>query len=127
LTTLLADSNVLKIVHFARFDLGVIQQALGVMPAPVYCTKVASRLARTYTDKHGLKDLVKEVLGVDLSKQQQLSDWGASELPDAPPLRRFTVRPCHPKCPAVRVANGVPNPLQKLVPRGGHIFADYRR
>ena len=83
LAALLADSNVLKIFHFARFDLGVIYQTLGVMPAPVYCTKIASRLARTYTDKHGLKDLVKEALGVDLSKQQQLSDWGASELSDA--------------------------------------------
>ena len=83
LAALLADSNVLKIFHFARFDLGVIHQTLGVMPAPVYCTKIASRLARTYTDKHGLKDLVKEALGVDLSKQQQLSDWGASELSDA--------------------------------------------
>jgi ribonuclease D len=83
LATLLADSNVLKIFHFARFDVGVIVQTLGVMPAPVYCTKIASRLARTYTDKHGLKDLVKEALGVDLSKQQQLSDWGASELSDA--------------------------------------------
>ena len=83
LAALLADSNVLKIFHFARFDLGIIHETLGVMPAPVYCTKIASRLARTYTDKHGLKDLVKEVLGVDLSKQQQLSDWGASELSDA--------------------------------------------
>ena len=83
LAALLADSNVLKIFHFGRFDLGVIHQTLGVMPAPVYCTKIASRLARTYTDKHGLKDLVKEALGVDLSKQQQLSDWGASELSDA--------------------------------------------
>ena len=83
LAALLADSNILKIFHFARFDVGVILQTLGVMPAPVYCTKIASRLARTYTDKHGLKDLVKEALGVDLSKQQQLSDWGASELSDA--------------------------------------------
>jgi ribonuclease D len=83
LAALFADSNVLKIFHFARFDLGVIQQTLGVMPAPAYCTKVASRLARTYTDKHGLKDLVKELLGVDLSKQQQLSDWGAADLTDA--------------------------------------------
>ena len=83
LAALLADSNVLKIFHFGRFDLGVIHQTLGVMPAPVYCTKIASRLARTYTDKHGLKDLVKDALGVDLSKQQQLSDWGASELSDA--------------------------------------------
>jgi len=83
LAALFADSAVLKIFHFARFDLGIIYQTLGVMPEPVYCTKIASRLARTYTDKHGLKDLVKELLGVDLSKQQQLSDWGATELSDA--------------------------------------------
>ena len=83
LTKLLADGAVLKIFHFARFDLGVLQQHMGIMPAPVYCTKIASRLARTYTDKHGLKDLVREVLGVDLSKQQQLSDWGAETLTDA--------------------------------------------
>jgi ribonuclease D len=75
LTTLLTDGSVLKIFHFARFDLGALYKALGVMPAPIYCTKIASRLARTYTDKHGLKDLVREVLGVDLSKQQQASDW----------------------------------------------------
>jgi ribonuclease D len=83
LTKLLVDGAILKIFHFARFDLGVLQQRLGIMPAPVYCTKIASRLARTYTDKHGLKDLVREVLGVDLSKQQQLSDWGAEALTDA--------------------------------------------
>jgi len=83
LTTMFADGNILKIFHFARFDLGVLYQRLGVMPAPVYCTKIASRLSRTYSDKHGLKDLVKELLGVDLSKQQQLSDWGASNLSDA--------------------------------------------
>ncbi len=83
LTKLLVDGGILKIFHFARFDLGILQQALGVMPAPVYCTKIASRLARTYTDKHGLKDLVREVLGVDLSKQQQSSDWGADALSDA--------------------------------------------
>jgi ribonuclease D len=83
LKALLADGNVLKIFHFARFDLGVLYQTLGVMPGPVYCTKIASRLSRTYTDKHGLKDLVKELLGVDLSKQQQLSDWGAADLTDA--------------------------------------------
>src|SRR5713226_6520147 len=82
LTKLLVDSAVLKIFHFARFDLGTLQKGLGVMPAPVYCTKIASRLARTYTDKHGLKDLVREVLGIDLSKQQQLSDWGAQALTD---------------------------------------------
>jgi ribonuclease D len=83
LTTLLADAGVLKIFHFARFDLGALYKALGVMPAPIYCTKIASRLARTYTDKHGLKDLVREVLGVDLSKQQQASDWGADTLSEA--------------------------------------------
>jgi ribonuclease D len=83
LVALLADPNMLKIFHFARFDLGALYGALGVMPGPVYCTKIASRLARTYTDKHGLKDLVREVLGIDLSKQQQLSDWGAAELTDA--------------------------------------------
>jgi ribonuclease D len=82
LTKLLADGAILKIFHFARFDLGVLQRRLGVMPSPVYCTKIASRLARTYTDKHGLKDLVREVLGIDLSKQQQLSDWGAEALTD---------------------------------------------
>jgi ribonuclease D len=83
LTKLLADGTILKIFHFARFDLGALSKRLGVMPAPVYCTKIASRIARTYTDKHGLKDLVREVLGIDLSKQQQLSDWGAEALSDA--------------------------------------------
>ncbi len=80
---LLADPSVLKIFHFARFDLGSLAHAFGVMASPVYCTKLASRLVRTYTDKHGLKDLTRELLGVDLSKQQQLSDWGADELTDA--------------------------------------------
>jgi ribonuclease D len=83
LKRLLADTGVLKIFHFARFDLGMLYKAFGVMPMPVYCTKIASRLTRTYTDKHGLKDLVREVLGHDLSKQQQLSDWGAAALTDA--------------------------------------------
>jgi len=83
LTKILADAAILKIFHFARFDLAALQQGLGVMPEPVYCTKTASRLARTYTDKHGLKDLVREILGIDLSKQQQLSDWGADALSDA--------------------------------------------
>ena len=80
---LLADKSILKIFHYARFDLGVLAKAFGVMAEPVYCTKIASRLARTYTDKHGLKDLAREVLGVDLSKQQQSSDWGADALSDA--------------------------------------------
>jgi ribonuclease D len=83
LKKLLANPGVLKIFHFARFDLGMLYNAFGVMPEPVYCTKIASRLSRTYTDKHGLKDLVREVLGQDLSKQQQSSDWGAAELTDA--------------------------------------------
>jgi ribonuclease D len=80
---LLADPNKVKIFHFARFDLGMLARTFGVMAGPVYCTKIASRIARTYTDKHGLKDIVRELLGIDLSKQQQLSDWGADELSDA--------------------------------------------
>ena len=83
LKRLLADPAVLKIFHFARFDLGSLCKTFGVMPTPVYCTKIASRLARTYTDKHGLKDLVRELTGTDLSKQQQLSDWGTEQLSDA--------------------------------------------
>ena len=83
LKRLLADKTLLKIFHFARFDLGVLWKTFGIMAEPVYCTKIASRLARTYTDKHGLKDLVREVLGQDLSKQQQSSDWGALELSEA--------------------------------------------
>jgi len=83
LKSLLLDPNRLKIFHFARFDLAILQRSLGVMATPVYCTKIASRLARTYTDKHGLKDLVREILGVEVSKQQQLSDWGADKLSDA--------------------------------------------
>jgi ribonuclease D len=83
LTKILTEPAILKIFHFARFDIGALSNALGVMPAPVYCTKIASRLARTYTDKHGLKDLVREVLGIEVSKQQQLSDWGAEALTDA--------------------------------------------
>jgi ribonuclease D len=80
---LLADANILKLFHFGRFDIATLYQAFGVMAGPVYCTKIASRLARTYTDKHGLKDLTRELLGVDLSKQQQLSDWGAGDLTEA--------------------------------------------
>jgi ribonuclease D len=80
---LLADTSKVKIFHFARFDLASLGKAFGIMAQPVYCTKIASRIARTYTDKHGLKDLAREVLGVDLSKQQQLSDWGAGDLTDA--------------------------------------------
>ena len=80
LKALLSDDKVLKIFHFARFDLAALYQYLGVMPAPVYCTKIASRLTRTFTDRHGLKDLCKDLIGVDLSKQQQSSDWGAAEL-----------------------------------------------
>ena len=83
LKRLLADPAVLKIFHFARFDLGSLFKAFDVMPMPIYCTKIASRLARTYTDKHGLKDLVRELTGTDLSKQQQTSDWGTEQLTDA--------------------------------------------
>ena len=80
LKAVLAYPDRLKLYHFARFDLASIQAFLGVMAAPVYCTKTASRLVRTYTDRHGLKDLVRELLGVEISKQQQSSDWGAAEL-----------------------------------------------
>jgi ribonuclease D len=80
---LLADTDKLKIFHFARFDLLSLYKTLGVMAGPVYCTKIASRLARTYTDKHGLKDLAREVLGIEVSKQQQSSDWGAEQLSEA--------------------------------------------
>ncbi len=80
LKKLLGDASVLKLYHFARFDLAIMRRYLGVMAGPVYCTRTASKLARTYTDKHGLKDLVKELLDIDLSKQQQSSDWGAESL-----------------------------------------------
>lgn len=80
LAAMLADSRVLKLFHFGRFDLAAIERYLGVMCAPVYCTKIASKLCRTFTDRHSLKDLVRELLGIDLSKAQQTSDWGAAEL-----------------------------------------------
>ena len=83
LKALLADPNRLKLYHFARFDIGIMQTYLGIMAAPLYCTRTASRIARTYTDRHGLKDLVKELVGQEISKQQQTSDWGAPELSDA--------------------------------------------
>ena len=83
LRRLLADPKVLKLFHFARFDLAVLRRYLGVRAAPVYCTKVASKLARTFTERHGLKDLCKELLGIELSKQQRSSDWGAPELSEA--------------------------------------------
>lgn len=77
---LLADTSRTKILHFARFDVALVQQYLGVLMQPLYCTRTASRLARTYTDKHGYKDICKELLGVDISKQQQSSDWGSASL-----------------------------------------------
>lgn len=83
LKALLADPNRLKVFHFARFDVAMMQKWLGVTCAPVFCTKIASKLARTYTDRHGLKDVSKELAGVDMSKAQQSSDWGADELSDA--------------------------------------------
>jgi ribonuclease D len=83
LQALLTDPNILKIFHFARFDLGILCATFGVMPGPVYCTKIASRLVRTYTDKHGLKDLTRDLLGIEVSKQQQLTDWGAEGLTEA--------------------------------------------
>jgi ribonuclease D len=80
LAALLADPKVLKLFHFGRFDIAVLEHALGVRCEPVYCTKIAAKLTRTFTDRFGLKDLCKELLGVDLSKQQQTSDWGADTL-----------------------------------------------
>jgi ribonuclease D len=83
LMRLLADPKVTKIFHFGRFDIAMLHRAFGIEVAPVFCTKIASKLCRTYTDRHGLKDLVRELLGVDLSKQQQSSDWAAEELSEA--------------------------------------------
>jgi len=83
LVKLLADPKITKLFHFARFDIAVLYSAFGTMAAPLYCTKIASKLVRTYTDRHGLKDLVRELLGIDLSKQQQSSDWAAETLSEA--------------------------------------------
>ncbi|MFD2238907.1 ribonuclease D [Aureimonas populi] len=83
LTALLADTSKTKIFHYARFDIAALFHAFGVMTQPVFCTKIASRLTRTYTDRHGLKDLTKELIGVDISKQQQSSDWAAETLSPA--------------------------------------------
>ena len=83
LKALLTNPNVTKIFHYARFDVAALKHHLGVATAPIYCTKIASKLTRTYTDRHGLKDLIKELLGIDLNKQQQSSDWGAHVLSDA--------------------------------------------
>jgi ribonuclease D len=83
LSRVLADPRVLKLFHFARFDIAALYNRLGVMAAPVWCTKIASKLTRTYTDRHGLRDLVRELLGIEISKQQQSSDWGAPSLSEA--------------------------------------------
>ena len=83
LARMLADPGILKIFHFGRFDIAVLNAAFGVMARPVYCTKIASKLARTYTDQHGLKVLTKELLGIEIEKEQQSSDWGAASLTDA--------------------------------------------
>jgi ribonuclease D len=83
LKALMADPETLKLFHFARFDVAMMRKHLGLVCAPVWCTKIASKLARTYTDRHGLKDVSKEIAGVDMSKAQQSSDWGAAELSDA--------------------------------------------
>lgn len=83
LCAMLQDPNVLKLFHFGRFDIAAMYHAFGALAAPVYCTKIASRLVRTYTDRHGLKNLTQELLGIDISKQQQMSDWGAETLTNA--------------------------------------------
>ena len=80
LTALLANQNITKLFHFARFDIASLANGIGPVLGPIYCTKIASKLARTYTDRHGLKDLCRELLKIDISKQQQTSDWGAEEL-----------------------------------------------
>ena len=83
LKALMTDPKVVKLFHFARFDIAMMRKWMGITVAPVWCTKIASKLARTYTDRHGLKDVAREIAGVDLSKAQQSSDWGAKELTDA--------------------------------------------
>lgn len=83
LVRLLTDPDIVKIFHFARFDVAVLQKTFGIVTRPIFCTKIASRLCRTYTDRHGLKDVTRELLGIDLSKQQQSSDWAAETLSDA--------------------------------------------
>lgn len=83
LTRMLADPKVLKLFHFGRFDIAALYHAFGVLTGPVYCTKIASKLVRTYTDRHGLKNLLAELLGIDISKLQQMSDWGAETLSEA--------------------------------------------
>lgn len=83
LCRMLEDPNVLKLFHFGRFDIAAMLNTFGALTAPVYCTKIASKLVRTYTDRHGLKNLLQELVGIDISKQQQSSDWGAGELTDA--------------------------------------------
>lgn len=83
LTAMLQDPNVLKLFHFGRFDIAALMNAFGAITAPVYCTKIASKLVRTYTDRHGLKTLVQDLVGIDISKQQQQSDWGAAKLTKA--------------------------------------------
>ena len=83
LTAMLENAQVLKLFHFGRFDIAALLNAFGALAAPVYCTKIASRLVRTYTDRHGLKNLTQELIGVDISKQQQMSDWGAGTLTEA--------------------------------------------
>ncbi|MFD1613340.1 ribonuclease D [Sphingomonas tabacisoli] len=110
LKAVLADTNRLKLYHFARFDLAAIQLYLGITAAPVYCTKTASRLVRTYTDRHGLKDLVKELLGSEISKQQQSSDWGGPVLSDA--QKEYAASD-------VRYLHGLRNELDRRLAREG--------
>ncbi len=83
LCKMLADPNVLKLFHFGRFDIAALEHTFGTLTAPVYCTKIASKLVRTFTDRHGLKTLLQDMLGIDISKHQQQSDWGAAELTEA--------------------------------------------
>ena len=123
LERLLADPNVVKLFHFGRFDIAVLAHAFGVTAAPVYCTKIASKLARTYTDRHGLKDLTRELIGVEISKQQQTSDWGAGRLPTlsspTPPRTCSTCTPCARSstlCSSARAGTGSPAPPLPICP-----------
>ena len=123
LERLLADPNVVKLFHYGRFDMAVLHHAFGVMAAPVYCTKIASKIARTYTDRHGLKDLTRELLGVEISKQQQSSDWGAEALSEAQlayaasdVLHLHACARSWTPCSSARAGQGMRAPLSPICP-----------
>ena len=116
LKALLTDPKVLKLFHFARFDIAMLRRYLGVITAPAYCTKVASKLARTFTDRHGLRDLCRELLGVEISKQQQTSDWGAVEL--ASEQLAYAASDGEARCHAGARGPSIPGPSLLCFPPG---------